>query len=164
MFPDFEIVNARVHNLNWTHYRQLLGVESEDARYWYVREASRENWSARTLARNVGSQYYHRILQAPKKDAVLEEMKSLTAGGAPPVEELVKSPVIAEFFHLASNTDFTESDLEKAILDHIARYSVLNGSKQLFAAKYLTCLPSEEELRREIARQKEIFAIQHPSA
>lgn len=43
----------------------------------------------------------------------------------------------------------------------IARYSVLHGSKQLFAAKYMTCLPTEEELRREIKRQKEIFAVQH---
>lgn len=43
----------------------------------------------------------------------------------------------------------------------IARYSVLHESKQLFAAKYLTYLPSEEELRREIERQKEIFAAQH---
>ena len=43
----------------------------------------------------------------------------------------------------------------------IAKYSVLNGNKQLFAAKYLTYLPSEEELRKEIERQKEIFEAQH---
>lgn len=39
----------------------------------------------------------------------------------------------------------------------IAKYSILRDNKQLFAAKYLTYLPSEEELRREIERQKEIF-------
>lgn len=39
----------------------------------------------------------------------------------------------------------------------VARYSVLNGSEQLFASKYLTYLPSEEELRREIEQQKAIF-------
>ena len=43
----------------------------------------------------------------------------------------------------------------------LAKYSVLNGNKQLFAAKYMTCLPSEEELRKEIERQKEIFLEQH---
>ncbi|MEE0991106.1 MAG: PDDEXK nuclease domain-containing protein [Paludibacteraceae bacterium] len=42
----------------------------------------------------------------------------------------------------------------------IARYSVLNKNKQLFAAKYLPLLPTEEELRREIERQKEIFMLQ----
>jgi hypothetical protein len=42
----------------------------------------------------------------------------------------------------------------------IAKYSVLHENPQLFAAKYLTYLPSEEELKREIERQKEIFQIQ----
>ena len=42
----------------------------------------------------------------------------------------------------------------------IARYSILNDSKQLYAAKYLTYMPTEEELRREIERQKEIYRLQ----
>lgn len=42
----------------------------------------------------------------------------------------------------------------------IAKYSILNGNEQIFAAKYLPLLPSEEELRREIERQKEIFLLQ----
>jgi hypothetical protein len=43
----------------------------------------------------------------------------------------------------------------------IARYSVLNDSDQLFAAKYMTYMPTEEELRREIEQQKEFFLLQH---
>ena len=43
----------------------------------------------------------------------------------------------------------------------IARYSILKGNEQLFAAKYLPMLPSEEALRREIEQQKEIFYLQH---
>lgn len=39
-------------------------------------------------------------------------------------------------------------------------YSVLHGSEQLFQAKYLTYLPSKEELVREIELQKEIFRMQ----
>ena len=42
----------------------------------------------------------------------------------------------------------------------IAKYSILHENPQLFAAKYLTYLPSEEDLRREIETQKEIFQIQ----
>ena len=42
----------------------------------------------------------------------------------------------------------------------IAKYSILNGNEQLFAAKYLPLLPTKEELRREIERQKTIFALQ----
>lgn len=43
----------------------------------------------------------------------------------------------------------------------IARYSILKGNEQLFAAKYKTYLPTEEQLRNEIERQKELFQIQH---
>lgn len=56
-FKDLEIWHSRVPNLTWTHYRTLLSVTSDDARYWYVHEASQQSWSVRTLARNVGSQY-----------------------------------------------------------------------------------------------------------
>ena len=253
--PDFEIWHSRVPNLTWTHIRQVLPVDSDDARYWYLREASREGWSARTLARNVGSQYYQRLLASPKKEAVVAEMLEKTKDNPPLAEEIVKSPVVAEFLRLNPNTDYTESDLEKSILNHIARfimelgrgfsfvarqqhivadgkdyfidlvfynyvlkcfflidlktaelshrdvgqmdmyvrmyddlkrtegdnptiglllctetgkdiakYSVLHESKQLFAAKYLTCLPTEDELTREILKQKEFFALQHPPA
>ena len=43
----------------------------------------------------------------------------------------------------------------------IARYSVLNDSQYLFAAKYMTYMPTEEELRNEIERQKRFFLEHH---
>lgn len=42
----------------------------------------------------------------------------------------------------------------------LARYSILKDSKQIYAAKYLTYLPTKEQLIAEIERQKEIFALQ----
>lgn len=42
----------------------------------------------------------------------------------------------------------------------MARFSILKENRQLYQAKYLTFLPSEEELRQEIERQKEIFLQQ----
>ena len=251
MFPDFEIVNTRVHNLSWSHYRMLLRVTDDNARYWYLKEADSQMWSVRTLSRNIGSQYYYRLLQSPHKDAVIKEMQELTAPLQNPAEYM-KNPIVAEFLNMKSSFDFKESELEKAIVAHIkefllelgkgfafvaeqqhivtdteeyfidlvfynyilkcfvlidlktttithqdvgqmdmyvrmydelkrqesdnptiglllcaetssaiAKYSVLHDSKQLFASKYLTWLPSKEELEREIEKQKEIFRLQH---
>jgi len=39
----------------------------------------------------------------------------------------------------------------------VAKYSVLNESKQIFAARYLKYLPSEEELRRELLRERHLI-------
>lgn len=45
--------------------------------------------------------------------------------------------------------------------EDIAKYSILNGSEQLFATKYKLYLPTEDELRREIEQQKELYLLQH---
>ena len=251
-FPDEQIVNACVHNLNWTHIRSLLRVSDENARYWYMKEAVDENWSSRTLDRNISTQYYYRLLQTPKKAAVIEEMKQKTAQFQKNQFELIKSPVIAEFLGFKNEDTYLEGDLESAILSHIrdflmelgrgfafvarqqhivtetsdyyldlvfynielkcyvlidlkmgrithqdvgqidmyvrmyddlkrgqgdnptigillcsetdediARYSVLHDNDRLFMSKYLTYLPTKEQLKAEIDRQKEFFFMQH---
>ena len=42
-FPDAEILNTCVQNLNWSHFRALLRVPDEDARVWSMNEAANEN-------------------------------------------------------------------------------------------------------------------------
>lgn len=237
--------------LSWTHYAIILQEDSKEARTWYENEAANEMWSTRTLQRNISSQYYHRLLQSQNKELVRNEMKQLTQ----PLQdrlEYLKNPVVAEFLGFKNNTDYTESDLEQRIIDHlipflmelgkgftladrqkrihtekedyyidlvfynynlrcfvlidlkttklrhqdvgqmdmyvkmydemmipqghnptigillcadtdedVAHYSVLNGNDQLFAAKYLTYMPTKEELRREIEQQKEFFRLQN---
>ena len=43
--------------------------------------------------------------------------------------------------------------------EDIARYSIMHGNEQLFASKYKLYLPSEEELRKEIEMQKQMFYL-----
>lgn len=43
----------------------------------------------------------------------------------------------------------------------VARYSTLASNPQMYASKYLTYLPDEQTLRREIERQKEVFELQN---
>lgn len=42
----------------------------------------------------------------------------------------------------------------------IVKYSLLNDSKQIFASKYMLYLPSEEELKKEIEREKKAIEIE----
>jgi len=116
------IVNA-LHSqsplkLSWTHYSIILQEQDKAARDWYEQEAAREMWGTRTLQRNVSSQYYHRLLQSQNKEAVRSEMKQLTA----PLQdklEYIKNPVVAEFLGFKNRTDYTESQLEQTIIDHM---------------------------------------------
>lgn len=135
MFPDCEIWNACVPNLNWTHFRSLLRVEDENARLWYLNEASSEGWSSRTLDRNIATQYYNRLLAAPDKDAVIAEMKEKTASFTRTGSELIKSPVIAEFLGFKNEDTYLESDLESAILSHIRDFLMELGRGFAFVGR-----------------------------
>ena len=44
----------------------------------------------------------------------------------------------------------------------VAKYSVLEGSRQLFASKYMRYLPTEDELRREIERERRLIEAAKP--
>ena len=112
--------------LSWTHYSIILQENNPDARAWYEQEAAREMWGTRTLQRNVSSQYYHRLLQSQNKDAVRGEMKQLTA----PLQdklEYIKNPVVAEFLGFKNRTEYTESDLEQTIIDHLIPFLMEMG-------------------------------------
>jgi predicted nuclease of restriction endonuclease-like (RecB) superfamily len=39
----------------------------------------------------------------------------------------------------------------------VARYSVLNDRKQIFASKYMLCLPTEEQLRLEVEKERRLI-------
>lgn len=104
--------------LSWTHYRIILQEESPEARAWYANEATNEMWGTRTLQRNISSQYYHRLLKSQSKDFVQNEMKSLTKPMQDKLEYL-KNPIVAEFLGFKNNTDYTESNLEQSIIDHL---------------------------------------------
>ena len=55
-FPDPEIVNTRVHNLEWSHVRRVLSVTNPEARLWYLENASLNMWSVRELDRDIFTQ------------------------------------------------------------------------------------------------------------
>jgi hypothetical protein len=129
----FPIRGAVRPELSWTHYRLLIRIEKQDARAWYLNEAADQNWSTRALERQIDSLYHERLLMSRDKAPVIEEMREKTAALAPAPQDII-----------------TEKD------HTVAKYSVLSESRQLFASKYRLYLPTEEELRAEIEREREM--------
>ena len=41
--------------------------------------------------------------------------------------------------------------------DTVARYSVLNDRKQIFASKYMLSLPTKEQLKQEIEKERKLI-------
>lgn len=242
-FPIWDTVRPE---LSWSHYRLLIRVSNEKARFYYLTEAAEQHWSYRTLERNYKTLYHERLLSSQQPEPIKIEMQEKTAQ----LQQLdfIKDPYVMEFLQLPANTNYTEKKLEQALLDNlqkfllelgkgfsfvarqrlirtetsdfyidlvfynyilkcfvivelktraishadvgqldmyvrmfddlqktdtdnptigillctetdkmIAKYSVLNESKQLFASKYMPYLPTEEELIAEIEREKRLI-------
>ena len=134
-FPILDSLRPKSGNiLSWSHYRVLLQVSDPEARRWYMNEAGEQTWSIRTLQRNISSQYYQRMLMSQHKDAVEKEMLEMTR----PLQdrlEFIKNPVIAEFLGMSRNTDYTETELETAILDNIHKFLMELGKGYAFVAR-----------------------------
>lgn len=121
--------------LTWSHYKRLLSVSNAEARTWYLKEAAEQMWSYRTLDRNIGSQYYERLLLSQHEKTVKSEMEALTAPFEHDRMEFIKNPTVAEFIGLTPNSDFTESDLEKAIIGNLQKFLLELGKGFSFIAR-----------------------------
>lgn len=135
-FPNiFHTVCGKSSLLPWSHYRSMLRVTNEKARNWYLKEASEQQWSVRTLDRNISSQYYERLLLSQSPQPVEEEMKTLTKEFQNDKLEFIKNPVIAEFLGLSSNIDFTENQLEASIISNMQKFLMELGKGYAFVAR-----------------------------
>ena len=119
-FPEIFSTPWRI--LTWSHYKRIMHVVNEDARNWYLKEASEQMWSYATLNRNIATQYYERLLLSQNKEPVVDEMKKLTKGFDADKLEFIKNPIVTEFLGFAPNKSFLETELEKAILAKLENF------------------------------------------
>lgn len=134
---ESQIGQALSAQLSWSHYERLMRVDDEKARLWYMQEAASQQWSYRTLDRNINSQYYYRLLQTPDnlKHEVVNEMKTLTADYQKDKYAFMKNPVVAEFLGMPQNMAFSETKLETAIIDHLQKFIMELGKGYAFVAR-----------------------------
>jgi predicted nuclease of restriction endonuclease-like (RecB) superfamily len=136
-------------NLTWSHIKLIVRLTDKNAMQYYLAETAANNWSVRTLDRNISTLYYQRLLSSQKKELVVEEMKEKTADfqqdkSNPGSLEFIKNPTVLEFLGLPSNSGYIEAELEKAIIDHIQQFLLELGKGFAFVAR-------QQLIRTEIA-------------
>ena len=58
-YPDVQTVSG---HLSWSHYCELLSIESDDKRSFYEKETINSKWSIRELKRQIDSSLYERLI------------------------------------------------------------------------------------------------------
>lgn len=117
-FKDVEILHTRVQNLTWSHVRRLLSVSNTQAREWYLKTAAEDMWSVDDLDRNISTQYYERRLAAQRESSTLPVPY---VGQTDPLE-YIKNPMVAEFMGFHRDTNYSESELEQALIDNLEKF------------------------------------------
>jgi len=124
---------AFMAELTWTHYRLLMRVTNADARSFYEVECARSGWSVRELERQISSLLFERLARSRDREGVMTLVHEGHEVARP--EDLVKDPYVLEFVGLREAAKWQESDLETALIDHLAQFLLELGRDLFFVAR-----------------------------
>lgn len=124
----FQIPKHCLGNLSWSHYLELIKIEEESKRNFYLKEAIDTKWSVRELQRQKNSSLKDKeqVLELAEKGQILRTGK-----------DLVKDPFVLEFLDIKENTKYLESDLESNILEHLKEFLLQLGKGFMFVRNQL---------------------------
>lgn len=131
--------------LSWTHYLILMRIQNEEERDFYERLAIQENWGKRELSRQYGSSLYERMLIGKDKQQILRLSKKGRLAEKP--ADLVKDPYILEFLGIPEQTDFSETELESRLIDHLQEFLLELGTGFAFVARQKRFTFEEDHFR-----------------
>ena len=116
----FKIRSSVMSELSWTHYLQIIKIDNELKRNFYIQECINSNWSVRELERQIDSLLYERLALSSDKDKVLELSKK---GKVIAIhKDIIKDPFVLDFLDIKENMAYLENDLEENILKHIREF------------------------------------------
>ena len=121
-----------LQRLSFSHFIELLGLDTPLQRGFYELQTVSNNWSVRELKRAIHSALYERTGLSTDKAAVLAAhagVQPLQAG------DVVKNPYVLEFLGLEQRPSYSESELEQAIIDHLQIFLVELGRGFCFEAR-----------------------------
>ena len=119
--------------LSWSHYLILMRIKKEAERRFYEIESSNNNWGVRELKRQFNSSLYERLVLSRDKDGVKKLSEEGQILNVP--KDAIKDPYILEFLGLEEQERYSESDLEKAIIDKIEHFLLELGKGFAFVAR-----------------------------
>ena len=119
--------------LSWTHYLVLMRIKNEKERSFYETEAARNGWNVRTLQRQYASSLYERLLLSSDKNKVIQLAKEGQVVAKP--EDIVKDPYILEFLGIPEKAEYSETELETRIINHLQEFIMELGKGFTFVAR-----------------------------
>ena len=128
-----EIFYTLCRKLTWSHNRLIMRVENSEARQYYLNEALQNNWSVRTLERNINTFYYQRILTS--KSTAVSKQKPVDEQYL--VTDFIKDPNIFEFLNISQPATANENEIETALIGNLQQFLLELGKGFSFVARQM---------------------------
>ena len=131
--------------LSWTHYLILMRIDSQEEREFYEQEAFKLHWGKRELQRQYNSSLYERLLLSKDKNGVMGKAQSGKLAERP--GENIKDPYVLEFLGLAEKPEYSESEMESRIIDHLQEFLMEMGKGFTFVGRQVRFSFDEKHFR-----------------
>jgi predicted nuclease of restriction endonuclease-like (RecB) superfamily len=119
--------------LSWSHYVRLLSVEKPLARAFYESEAIHGGWSVRQLDRQISTQLFERTSHSKRQSTLLAKAQVPQPDDVVSAQDEVRDPYLLEFLDLKD--EYSESDLEEALVRHLEWFLLELGNGFTFVAR-----------------------------
>lgn len=133
-FPDLSIWTPVMSKLSWTHFLQVISVEDVLKRDFYLTMAADQRWSVRTLKAKIDGMLYERTAIAKQpEEVILHDLEALRNERKMSADPAFHDPYFLDFLGLEG--DFSEKDLESAIVGELQKFITEMGNDFAFMAR-----------------------------
>lgn len=121
-----------ISRLSYSHFTELTKADTLLKRVFYEVQTIKNNRSVRELERAMSTLLFERTALSQDKETAISKIKDEIAILP---RDMVRNPYFLEFLELEEKTEFSESDLEQAIINHLQKFLVEIGRGFCFEAR-----------------------------
>lgn len=122
-----------------------MRISNIDERHFYEIEAAKNGWSLSEMKRQFDSSLYERLALSRNKGKVTRLASEGQTIENP--EDAVKDPYVLEFLGLPELPEYSETELETKIIDHLQKFLLELGTGFAFIGRQVRFAFNEEHFR-----------------
>ena len=129
-------------SITWSHYMLLMRIDNLNERRFYEIEIAGNGWSFREFQRQYDSSLYERLVLSRNKKKVRELAVKGQVVDVP--QDLFKDPYVLEFTGLQEKAEYTETQLEQKLIEHLQQFLLELGKGFAFIGRQVRFTYEEE--------------------
>lgn len=132
-YSAYPIYAELPHKLSWTHWVELLKIDNDLERSFYLNQSINERWSTTELIRQKKTSLFLRLAASKDKEGVLELSKKGLRVQKP--ADIIREPYILDFLQIPEPNNFNESELEQLLISNLQQFLLELGKGFAFVGR-----------------------------